>query len=246
MHQIQSTNPTCCYGGIGKILPEYLQPLRMKCRKIFERLLFVSRQTFIHEVNMKTAAVVLLCVFNIAMVSAQEQVLVSGEVESGGFGGPVVKLTSINGENALMVGGRGGWLINHSFVIGGAGYGLVTDVNAKVVDSVHQYLDMGYGGLDLEYIASSNELLHLSIGLLIGGGGVGYRNENSDSFNTHHQMKGFFVLEPSAHVNLNVTHFFRIAAGVSYRYVNGLNSTLSTNADLSGPSAMLTFKFGKF
>jgi len=59
-------------------------------------------------------------------------------------------------------------------------------------------------------------------------------------------MDSFFVIEPSVHVNLNVTTFFRIAAGVSYRYVSGLNSTLSTNADLSGPSGVLTFKFGMF
>ena len=31
--------------------------------------------------------------------------------------------TTLNGENAVLVGGRGGWIINHSFVLGGAGYG---------------------------------------------------------------------------------------------------------------------------
>jgi hypothetical protein len=105
---------------------------------------------------------------------------------------------------------------------------------------------MGYGGLDLEYIASSNDLVHFSLELLIGGGGMGFKDEDDDGFNNHRTMKGFFVLEPSAHVNLNVTQFFRIAGGVSYRYVNGLQSPLSTNADLSGPSAVLTLKFGKF
>jgi hypothetical protein len=195
---------------------------------------------------MKTTAILVLVFVYMSIGIAQEQVLLSGEIENGGFGGPVLKMTTINGENALMVGGRGGWIINHSFVIGGGGDGVVTNVKPRIIDSVHQYMDMGYGGLDLEYISTSDELLHWSAGLLIGGGGVGYRNENNDSFNMHHQMDTFFVLEPNVHVNLNVTHFFRIAAGVSYRYVNGLTSALSTNADLSGPSAMLTFKFGKF
>jgi hypothetical protein len=197
-------------------------------------------------VTMKTTVLFVLVFICVSIGMAQEQVLLSGEVENGGFGGPVLKMTTINGENALMVGGRGGWIINHSFVIGGGGYGIVTNVKAKTVDSVHQYMDMGYGGLDLEYISTSDELLHWSAGIFIGGGGVGYRNENNDSFNMHHQMDNFFVLEPNVHVNMNVTHFFRIAAGVSYRYVGGLTSALSTNADLSGPSAMLTFKFGKF
>jgi hypothetical protein len=188
----------------------------------------------------------LLVVLLTSPVFAQEQTLIGGDIESGGFGGPAVKVTTLNGETAVLVGGRGGWIINHSFVLGGAGYGLVTNVNTKITDSVHQFIEMGYGGLDLEYIASSNDLIHLSIGLLIGGGGISYKDEDDDRFDNHRSMKGFFVLEPSVHANLNVTHFFRIAGGVSYRYVNGLKSPLSTNTDLSGPSAVLTLKFGKF
>jgi hypothetical protein len=179
-------------------------------------------------------------------VFAQEQTLISGDIESGGFGGPAIKITSINGENAVLAGGRGGWIINHTFVLGGAGYGLVTDVNAKKTDSVHQFIEMGYGGLNLEYIASSDNLIHLSIELLVGGGGIKYKDENGDRFGDHHSMNGFFVLEPGVNANLNVTHFFRIAGGVSYRYIGGLQSSLSTNTDLSGPSAVLTLMFGKF
>jgi hypothetical protein len=160
--------------------------------------------------------------------------------------GPVLKITNINSENAVMVGGRCGWIINHSFVLGGGGYGLVTDVNAKVTDSIHQFIEMGYGGLEIEYIPSSNDLLHLSVGLLVGGGGIGYKREDNDVFNASHKNNSFFVLEPSVNANLNVTHSFRIDAGVTYRYVSGLKSVVSTNADLSGPSATITFKFGKF
>jgi hypothetical protein len=180
-------------------------------------------------------------------VFAQEQTLVgAGDIENGGFGGPAVKVTSINGETAVLVGGRGGWIINHTFVLGGAGYGLVTNVRAKNTDFVHQFIHMGYGGLDLEYIASSNDLVHFSLELLIGGGGMGFKDEDDDMFDNHRTMESFFVLEPSAQANLNVIHFFRIAGGVSYRYVNGLKSPLSTNTDLSGLSAVLTLKFGRF
>jgi hypothetical protein len=199
-----------------------------------------------YGVIMKTIIVLFLLLLGIFPAVAQEQTLISGDIESGGFGGPMLKVTSLNGENALMIGGRGGWIINHAFVLGGGGYGLVTRVKAKVTDSTHQYMDMGYGGMDIEYIASSDDLLHLSMGLLVGGGGVGYRNESDNSFNNHRNMDSFFVLEPSVHANLNVTPFFRIAAGVSYRYVTGLTSSISTSADLSGPTALLTFKFGTF
>jgi hypothetical protein len=56
----------------------------------------------------------------------------------------------------------------------------------------------------------------------------------------------FFVFEPAAQVNLNVTKNFRISGGVSYRYVSGVNLPASTNADLSGPTAVVTFRFGTF
>jgi hypothetical protein len=196
-------------------------------------------------ISMKKFLTILLLAFTFPAF-AQEETLINGEIESGGFGGPAIKVTTINGENAVMVGGRGGWIINHSFVLGGAGYGLATDVNAKVTDSMHQCIQMGYGGLDLEYIPSSNDLIHLSVGLLIGAGGIGYKQDNNDMFNSSHKTNAFFVLEPTVNANLNVTHYFRVAAGVSYRYVSGLKSVVSTNSDLSGPSAVLTFKFGTF
>jgi hypothetical protein len=192
---------------------------------------------------------VLLFLFMTTTVTAlaQEQTLISGDIESGGFGGPAVKITRLNGETGVLVGGRGGWIVNHKFVLGGGGYGLVTNVKAKTTDSIHQNIELGYGGLDLEYIASSDDLLHLSLGLLIGGGGIAYKDENDNFMDAHHRaMKGFFVLEPNVAANLNVTHFFRLAAGLSFRYINGLNSTLSTNADLSGPSVFFMLKFGTF
>ncbi len=189
---------------------------------------------------------IFLLVLATSPVFAQEQTLINGNIENGGFGGPSVKITAINGENAVLAGGRGGWIINHTFILGGAGYGLVTNVNAKKTDSVHQYIEMGYGGVELEYIASSDDLVHLSLELLIGGGGIRFKDENNDDFENHHPMTGFFVLEPGVNVNLNVTYFFRIAGGVSYRYISGLQSPLSTNSDLCGTSAVLTLKFGKF
>ena len=194
---------------------------------------------------MKKIALCLLLAFTYPAL-AQEETLITGDIESGGFGGPVLKITNINGENAVMVGGRGGWIINHTFVLGGGGYGLVTDVQAKTTDSNHQYIQLGYGGLEMEFIPASNDLFHLSVGLLVGGGGVGYKPDNNDGYNSMQKTNSFFVLEPSVNANLNITHYFRIAAGVTYRYVSGLKSVVSTNTDLSGPSAILTLKFGKF
>ncbi|NIN69246.1 MAG: hypothetical protein GTO63_32105, partial [Anaerolineae bacterium] len=59
-------------------------------------------------------------------VAQEPETLIEGDVRHGGFGGPVVKFTEVNNEFGVLVGGRGGWIINDSFVLGAGGYGLVT------------------------------------------------------------------------------------------------------------------------
>jgi hypothetical protein len=185
----------------------------------------------------KLIFIFLILVFT-AGASSQEQTLVGDKIESGGFGGMVFKATNINGQSAMFVGGRGGWIINHSFAFGGGGYGLVTNVNINSHDASQgtTNLEMSYGGMDFEYILSSNDLIHFSAGLLLGSGNISDKYEHDP----------FFVLEPSMQGNLNVTHFFRIAAGASYRYVSSVKSVIVTNADLSGLSAIFELEFGTF
>ena len=173
MHHTSGTILNCFSGGIGKIrnihnLPAAPAQLLPYKQLIFTGIILTRTIEVIKKKNL-----FLLVIFFTFSALAQESTLISGDIESGGFGAPVIKVTNINGENAVIAGGRGGWIINHSFVLGGGGYGLVTDVNAKVKDLNHQYVEMGYGGLEIEYIASSNDMIHLSMGLLVGGGGIG-------------------------------------------------------------------------
>ncbi len=190
-----------------------------------------------------------------AQVNAQEQTLISGPVENGGFGGPVVKFSDIDNKFAILVGGYGGWLINHSFMIGGGGYGLVNNIHASQAAQLYYgtgdnlRLQFGYGGLMLEYIGEPDKLVHYSVSTLIGAGGVGY-NYLDNFYNSFQEDNGrtsaFFVLEPSAGVELNVTRFFRLNAGASYRLVRGSDLPGISDSDLSHLSGYLTFKFGKF
>jgi len=173
----------------------------------------------------------------------QQKTLVSGDIDHGGYGGPELRLTALNGEAELLVGGRGGWIIDHTFVIGGGGYGLSTEV--PMSDST--LLNFGYGGLDLEFIVKSDELIHFTIGTLIGAGGTGLRYRIFDeNFTNEFESDPFFVLEPRVTTELNITDFFRIGAGVSYRYVSGIEKFNLSEADLSGISGLLVFKFGSF
>lgn len=172
----------------------------------------------------------------------------SGEMSNGGFGGPVIKYTQIKNEPAVLIGGRGGWIINHTFVIGGGGYGLANQIEADYfIDYSKPYINFGYGGLELEYIIQSDQLVHFSIYTLIGAGSVNYRDNSHGGWEDwDYNNDEFFVFEPALNVEVNITSFFRINAGANYRYISGVNYDNLTNEDFSGFSGVLTLKFGSF
>lgn len=195
--------------------------------------------------------IVMMLVFVVG-AAAQEQTLIKGDVTRGGFGGPVVKYTLIHDHSALMVGGRGGWIFNHSLVLGGGGYGVATEVDApKGVLPEEGPLDIefGYGGFEVEYIVHSNSLTHFSLYTLIGAGDNHYVKDVgpvTESNQTTGESDFVYVLEPAVCGELNVTKWFRLNAGVSYRLVMGVDQVGLESSDFSGPAANLTFKFGRF
>lgn len=197
---------------------------------------------------MKSFAVLfLILVASIPAWSQSEETLLEGKIESGGFGGPVLKVGPVNGETGVFVGGRGGWIINRTFIIGGGGYGLANNVGALVPSSSGETLvGFGYGGLELEYIPASYRLVNASFLLLVGGGGVMYRRPGTDLNGDHQTGDAVFVLEPQVSVTLNVIQWMRVGASLSYRYVDGVDIAASSDTKLSGPSGGLTFRFGKF
>lgn len=197
---------------------------------------------------MKNIIVILAVIFlfNVSVYSQEETLINQGNVVHGGFGGPVVKFTSVNKELGILVGGRGGWIIDHTFVIGGGGYGLSNNISSgQIVNGKNMYLNFGYGGFEMEYITNWDKLVHASFYLLIGGGGVNLKESNHD-MSWNKDTNSFFVLEPAVNVELNIVKFFRINFGASYRFISGVDSYGLQNNNLAGPSAMLTLKFGKF
>ncbi len=180
-------------------------------------------------------------------VCAQQKTLFGGGIQSGGFGGPVVKFTSITDEFAVFVGGRGGWIINKTVTLGGGGYGLTNTIYFGNGDD--KRIQMGYGGFEAGLNLASDELIHTVFTVLIGSGAVSILQldeESSKWESVEDNGNVFFVLEPSAGVTLNVLKNFRIEAGGSYRYISGVKEYGLTNKNLSGLSAHITFKFGSF
>lgn len=56
----------------------------------------------------------------------------------------------------------------------------------------------------------------------------------------------YWVVEPSVNLEVNVWKVMRVDFGVGYRYLGDADFTNTTDADMSGVSGNITFKFGWF
>jgi len=182
--------------------------------------------------------------FSLAL-HADEETLISGDMEHGGFGGFGFRVTSLNGQTVVMSGGGGAWLINSRFFIGGSGYSNMSDdIKAPVVlESEQVYMNINYGGVNIGYVFNPDKLYHVTIDALIGSGNINYSQRDSDD---DWKSDIFLVFEPSVNLELNVVRWFRFGVGASYRLVNDVEMRNLKNSDINGFSAGVSFKFGKF
>jgi len=172
---------------------------------------------------------------------AEPETILEGNIESGFFGAPVVKFSEVEQEFAVFVGLRGGWIINHSLSLGLGGYGLSNNVHLEGVSGPDDRdIEFGYGGLEIEYINSSDDLLHFTIYTLVGAGGIGLPNIEPD------EAEAVFVFEPAFNLVINVSPAMRIETGGGYRWVSDTNSPYYSNEGMSAFTAGFGFLFGKF
>jgi len=167
-----------------------------------------------------------------------------------GFGSIELRTTKIKDELALLPGFTGGVILNNSFIMGIGGYGIATEIGFDGFDPpTRQYLYGGYGGLVLGGILAPKEIIHIYVPVLIGAGGA-YISENGfddlDNDNEFDESSAFFVVEPGIEIELNVTRFFRIGIGGSYRYILESDLVNASDSELSNYSGNISFKFGGF
>ena len=177
----------------------------------------------------------------------QPRTLLARPVHSGGYGAPVVAYTRFAGTDAVMVGGRGGWVLDHRFVIGGGGFGLATPPRETLgvgLDRADYQHTFGYGGVWLEYLIAPMSLVHGSVGTLIGAGGITYQRYRPDTQNL--AETSVFVLDPVVGVEVNVATFLRLGVQGGYRVVRGVDLATLDNADASGFTLGALLKFGGF
>ena len=176
-----------------------------------------------------------------------EKNLLETPVHHGFYGAPVLKSASLgpSGTNSTLAAAQVGWILNKKYVIGLNVTGLASRVKAPKLPEIDGLvLIVNYGGLYLSYIHNSNRMLHFEAGGLLGIGQAFYRD--SEYRARYNQIDPYLIIEPEVRVMLNMVPGFRIGAGLSYRYANRVDLLGLSNSDLSGVSANLIFKIGKF
>lgn len=213
---------------------------------------------------MKKVGILVLIVLLVQLVKAQDeynngvQTLFSGHKSNGWYGAFTMGYSQIDGRDALISGARGAFVFDQKLAIGLGGYGFVNnlDYHSYYGESQDQQFMLagGYGGLIVEPILGGRKAVHLSFPVLFGLGGValvdnhGYGWDwNFDPYypGTEYGNDVFFVIEPSAELEFNLTRWFRAAAYASYRFTSDIELYQTDKDVLDGFSFGMTFKFGK-
>lgn len=182
--------------------------------------------------------------------------LLSKNNDLNAFGALDIKVSDLMSERSLLVGAYGGFIINRRYLFGVAGYGLVTNVQFEGVvpgQAASKQLDLqgGYGGIMIGGTIAPRELIHISIPIVLGAGSLEvvdrdfFANNPADSeFTVENSV--FFVAEPGIEIEFNITKYFRLGAGMTYRYISGIELENVEDEDISGTTAMISFRFGRF
>ena len=184
-----------------------------------------------------------------------------GRIESGFLIAPDAKWTQVNDRSATLVGVYGGWMTEHTVLIGAGGYWLANDARD---------FEMAYGGPVVEWLVRGDRTIAFGGRGLIGGGRATLGGTLGDLFGVRADQvpasvfrggrhgrptdngrltssslviveEDFFIAEPQAIVSIRATRWLHIDTGVGYRFIAGAGSL---DDRLHGVSGTVSMQFG--
>ena len=179
------------------------------------------------------------------------------EMKVNGFGGPFVLFSQMEGDFAVMTGGGGAALVNNTFYLGGYGAGLASRHKREDYKNMPDlYTELGHGGLWMGYNIAANKIMHLTVSVKAGIGGLSL---SADDLHTQHdnlKTDLIYAFMPEAGLEVNIAPWFKLNAGAGYHYLTGTDGeTYPTEtservayqaSDYTTPYFNLTFIFGWF
>lgn len=205
-----------------------------------------NRKMNLNEVIFATImTLMLLSTAASAQESEQIQTLLKSDIKVSELWTPEIKINSIQGDIGTLIGFYGGALFNRSLLLGISGG----------VNIGHPRVNYGYFGGIGQYIVKPGKAFHMSGQLLLAYGTTkDYEDPKTGLLDNFWNISGeaFFITEPGINLEVNLSTRVTFVAGVSYRYVTGLDSqnenvdiTRVTNEDMSGINFNIGLKFAK-
>jgi hypothetical protein len=170
----------------------------------------------------------------------------------GGFVSFAGKLAYVNNTSAYFSGGKAAVVFGSKVNLGIAGYGLLTDVGSDqfAVDGNEYFIEMTYGGIFIEPVFGSDQIIHFTMPLVFGGGvsalSMSRPWDVDYEFDDYTDRELFYAAETGMNLELNLFRFLRLGVGLSYRFVGETGIFQRTNTDLSGWSGNVALKLGWF
>lgn len=167
---------------------------------------------------------------------------------SGGFGALSFRSTEFNDESLVMAGLRGGWIINRTLGIGIEGHGVIPTTKFENIEAGSEVsLLGGYGGMFLELIFFSNEVVHITFPASAGAGWLGYQlTTNNTIMDQEVDSDVFWYVEPGANLEFNISRNFRLATGLSKRFTQDFELQNTDQDAFEKLNYYITLKIGGF
>ena len=169
---------------------------------------------------------------------------------SGGFGALSFRSSDFNDESLVMAGLRGGWIINRTLGIGVEGHGIIPTTQFEgISDNANEEVSLlgGYGGMFLELIFFSNEVVHVTFPASAGAGWLGYHlTTNNTIMDQEVDSDVFWYVEPGANLEFNISRNFRLATGLSKRFTQDFELKNTEQDAFEKLNYYITLKIGGF
>jgi hypothetical protein len=176
-------------------------------------------------------------------------------IENGFVIAPDNQFTNVDGHYGNLLGLYGGYMMDHTYLIGAGGYWLTNGDHVR---------DLSYGGLVFEWIYNGDHRLSISTRALIGGGSATlpsglvqvpyppyptpYHGHNpppipgpNPVYVTAYSHDGFFAGQPQINFNYRLNGWLHLSAGGGYRFIAG---TYNMDSRLRGATGSLSLQIG--
>lgn len=161
----------------------------------------------------------------------------------GFFVAPSVGFTQMDGDAVSLFNLRAGVNLKDKIAVGGYFNTSMNQIKPVSETVPNVYMDYWSAGGFVEYTVLSRKAFHVTFPLYIGYGEVEMDNENGSAGLGE---AGFFQIEPSAMLEVNLNKYVRFNAGAGYRVIGQMDYRNFNQSDISGLTGYVGLKFGLF